>query len=383
MKKIFLLLLVPLALGSLPVRGPAQDTDNAALLYWQAIIAANPLDAHQRSVLGQKTSGPLDEAAAENILSQWRYSLDDVKKASEKPTCNWGLNFDEGPGLRLTQLSRLQEFASALRLRARLSLLHGDSESAADDLVTMLRFSRHAGEPAILISWLVQLTIRRMALNVAADNLPKFSDAALSRLAQTLRTLPPDHNLPELIRSEKHLFGDWLVRRVQQSLQKHESAEQATWYQEILHALETMEPADVSAFRHASMGEVAQAAVMLLQDYDEMIRLVETPDPQARPALHEFMERVRAGHTASPLSAVVLPAFESIGTKGSEYQAVQAMLLAAIDARLLHGGRDALAQSHDPYNDGAPFEVREVEGGLELQSKLTFKDKPVTLRVAW
>lgn len=371
------------------MRLSAQDTDNAALLYWQAIFYtaySSPLNTHQKSVLSQKSSEPLDEAAAEEITRYWKDSLDTVKRAAEKPTCNWGLNLDEGPGLRLTHLSRLQEFSQALRLRARLRLQRGEIDGATDDIVTMLRVSRHAGEPALVIGWLVQTTIRGLAIHAVADNLPKFTDAALSRLAETLRTLPPGHTMPELMRSEKHAFGDWLNRRVQQSLQKHETTENAVWYQEIMHAIETMGPADVSAFRHASMEEVAQAVGTLPLDYDELIRLMETPDPQSRPALHEFMERVRAGQSSSRLSATILPTFEFISVKVSEYEATRAMLSAAIDARLLHGGREALAQSHDPYNDGAPFEVREVENGLELQSKLMLlRDggKPATLRCAW
>ncbi|MBE7210500.1 MAG: hypothetical protein INR65_05730, partial [Gluconacetobacter diazotrophicus] len=268
---------------------------------------------------------------------------------------------------------------AALRLRARLRLQRGDSAGATDDLVTVLRVSRHAGEPAILIGWLVQLTMRRQVMSLAADNLPKFTDAALARLAETLRTLPPDHTLPELIRSEKRLCGDWMNRQAQQSLRRHESAEQAAWYQDIEKV------ADRSVFQHASMEQTVQAISLLPQDYDELTRLMATPDPESRPALHAFMERAHAGQTASPLSATLLPEFEFIGTKGSECRAVQAMLLAAIDARLLHGGAEALAQSRDPYNDDAPFAVRAVEGGLELQSKLTVAKtgQPVTLRCAW
>ena len=383
MNKIFLSLLAPLVLGGAPAPVAAQDTDNAALLYWQAISAVGPLSTQQKTALNQKAADPLDETAAEDALVSYKYSLETVKRAADKPTCNWGLNFDEGPGLRLSYLSRLQELAQALRLRARLRLQRGDGDGAADDLVTMLRFSRHVGEPPLLISWLVQITVRGIAIHTVADNLPKFSDAALSRLSETLRTLPPGHAMPELMRSEKRGLGDWMARRAQESLRKHESAEQAAWYQEILYVLEDMERADVSAIRHLGMAEVAQAVGALPQDYDELIRLVETPDPQSRPALHEFMERVRAGKTASPLSAVIMPVFETVGRKGSESLATQAMLLAMIEARLLHGGPEALSLSHDPYNDGAPFAVREVDGGLELQSKVTIKDKPVTLRCAW
>ena len=378
MKKVLFSLLALLVVG----HASAQDTNNAALLYWRAILAAAglPLDASQNNVLKQKASEPLDEAAAEKILELRQYSLDIVKQAAEKPTCNWGLDFDEGARMRLAHLNYLQGFAQVFRLRARLRLQRGDSGGAADDFVTTLRFSRHVGEPAILISWLVQLTVRGIAIHGVADNLPKFADTDLSRLAQTLRTLPPDHTLPELLRSEKTIFGNWLNREAQQSLRKHETAEQAIWLRDIRSVSD-----EGSFLQHASMEEIAQAVAALPQDYDELIRLMETPDPQSRPALHAFTERARAGQTASPMAAEYAATFESIGAKGSENQAQQAMLLAAIDARLLHGGREAFAQSHDPYNDGAPFVVREVEGGLELQSKLTrvSDGKPATLHVAW
>ncbi len=333
MKSFLLLpLLAVFVLGSTLVRSSAQDTDNAALLYWQAIIAANPLTIDQRKMLVRKPSEPFDESTAENIVRQWQYSLDTVKKASDKPMCNWALDLNEGPALRLTQYNRCQEFAQVLRLRARLRLQRGDIDGAADDIVTMLRFNRHVGEPALVVPWLVQITIQGIAMQVIADNLPRFSDAALSRLAQTLRTLPATHTMPELMRTEKRGLADWMLRVVRQSQAKHENAQEALWYQQILRGF-TLTDSDgpntrPNLLHDASMEEAARAVETLPQDFDELIRLVETPDPQSRPALHEFMERARAGKTASRLTALLLTPFETVQQRGSATEAMRAMLLA-------------------------------------------------------
>ena len=176
-------------------------------------------------------------------------------------------------------------------------------------------------------------------------------------------------------------------RQVEQSPDKYAGLQTAGWFQRFAGTSWGNYAEEIPSFKafihDATIQKFAQALAQVPRDYDELVKLLATPDPESRPALRAFEGRVHAGQTASPLAAVILPAVSSMVQKQSEFEATRAMLLAAIDARLRHGGPEALAQSHDPYNNGAPFEVREVEGGLVLQSKLTRNDKPVTLRCAW
>ena len=55
-----------------------------------------------------------------------------------------------------------------------------------------------------------------------------------------------------------------------------------------------------------------------------------------------------------------------------------AMLLASV--AVVESGPEALKDIKDPFGDG-PFEHRALDKGFELQSKLTYEGKPVTLTI--
>ena len=301
------------ALGTAPTRIFAQDTSNAALLYYQGCLAADPLDQSLRKELLKSFDQPIDEKATAQILHQWGFSLEMIKKAAEKPECNWGIDPD-AEGVQASQYSWLEELARAFRLRMLLRLRHGDTDGATDDLITVMRVSKHAGEPAVQMTRHCQYVLQLFSMYWTAQNLPKFSDTNLSRLAETLKTLSTSHSVAEIALNGESRYMDRMNKLVRQSLDKHETTQQAAWYQSEwgtykfdsrgkphtrgLDACETF-------VLHATMEEYAQAVAKLPQDYDEMIRLLEMPDPQARPALREFMERARDGKSASPLGGLV------------------------------------------------------------------------------
>lgn len=203
---------------------PVRDTvaPNAAGIYWQAFSAMPTLKDDQRKVLetatGSMTAALNDELKP--IVAQYRVSLHEMHRAAAVNVCDWQLDIDAGPELLLPHLQKARELSRVALLRARQRFAMGDHEAALRDVLAVMRMGRDCGVSPILISYLVNVAIEKMATDVLAFHLPQLTNEQLDHVARSLSQLPATCSVAMAIEWEERLFGDWLDRKVESEAAK-------------------------------------------------------------------------------------------------------------------------------------------------------------------
>jgi hypothetical protein len=136
----------------------------------------------------------------------------------------------------------------------------------------------------------------------------------------------------------------------------------------------------VTANRTSQLSQITHhGAIALLEDglplYDQLAKVTALPGKEFDAQCPEFFRKAKADN---PLVAVFLPAVDKFLDRVRLHQAQLALFKAAL--AVVQGGPDRLKDIKDPFGDG-PFEYRALHNGFELESKLLFKGKPVTLKV--
>src|SRR5271165_6375313 len=91
---------------------------NAAGKYWQAFALLPNLDKDQEKLLEQWNKVPLD-AAALKLIDVSRGSLEYLHRGAKLPRCDWSLDYQDGPFLRLPYLGKARNLARLAALNAR------------------------------------------------------------------------------------------------------------------------------------------------------------------------------------------------------------------------------------------------------------------------
>ena len=178
----------------LPLNDPLGK--NAALRYFQAFITMPEADPVGDRFTGDWENVPLDQAAVA-FIAKHETSLGFLREGARLPRCAWGLNYDKDPGMLMPHLSKGRQLARIACLNARRAFAGGDQERAVEDVITILTFARHAGSDGMLVSKLVGYAVETMAIELAADNVWRLSEAMLKKLTTGLKALPPEVGLRE------------------------------------------------------------------------------------------------------------------------------------------------------------------------------------------
>lgn len=189
---------------------------NAAGIYWQAFSALPTLKEEQRKTLDAATSSteaPLSDEL-KPIVDQFRVALHELHRARNVAPCDWQLDMDAGPELRMPHLQKARELSRIALLRARQRFAAGENDAALSDILAVFKMARDCSASPILISLLVDMAIEKSATEVLAGHLPLLKPAQLDQLATDLQRLPEPTDVATAIRLEEHLFGDWLDRRL-------------------------------------------------------------------------------------------------------------------------------------------------------------------------
>jgi hypothetical protein len=172
--------------------GNPRDPDNAALLYYQALLIHRQPDAtisevYEQFVKGE--AGPTEEIR--EYVRGSRAAIDYALMGARVEACDWGLPYSKGFALLLSHMSQLRSLTRLLLADARLLGAEGDYGAGLDRCLAVQRLAQHVGDDT-LISYLVALGMRRLEYDCLKDGLgAAWNDAGLlQRLKDALAERP-------------------------------------------------------------------------------------------------------------------------------------------------------------------------------------------------
>ncbi len=341
---------------------------NAALQYWKAFSSMPNLDKEQEKLLDEWHQAPLGDAA-KKLIADSQNSLMFLHRGAKMPYCDWGLDYNDGMSLLLPHLQEARDLARLAALHARYEFEQGNKKALRDDAMAMMTMARHVGRDPIMICILVQHVIEGMTIDLVVPYVPELkAPAAQSR--EMFAGLPCAATLAQTLPTEKKYMAEWAIRKLREA----EQAKQGSW-REMWNGMLQGGDAPEAVVKIGTYQEAIKLIEDVLPVYADLEKLVALPPEEFAKQYPTFKEKTKA---ANPLAGTLLPAIDKVRNSDHRNQARFAMLLAAI--AVAQDGPDALKNIKDPFGDG-PFKYRALDNGFELESKLLYDDKPVTLTV--
>ncbi|MDR0534584.1 MAG: hypothetical protein LBH01_11590 [Verrucomicrobiales bacterium] len=107
--------------------------------------------------------------AAQQLLSQmdqtWSPLMEEASEALKLPNCRWPLAYEKGLGMTFPFMNSSLNLSKMFALRAAIYLELGQSEKAADDIISGYRLAWATEQSPALISVLVSITEQRLIIN--------------------------------------------------------------------------------------------------------------------------------------------------------------------------------------------------------------------------
>jgi hypothetical protein len=359
----------PAALGDEPLAD-----NNAALQYWQG-----------SSMLGESTKKFLEDIENVNfakqdlsaMLADNNPALVFLHAGADMPRCEWGIDFRHGPETLMPHLHMSRELARLAVLRARYRFENGRHKDGVDDVLATFELAKDVGDTPVLISILVRYNIEQLAVDTLARELPKMDRAALDHLTKALEPLPAEDSLRRVWPQESKYFIDWALERMDK-IEKESGGDAEKWSQGVL-SLALFEREDAAELRRMGVPPPAEFRQMLVSIkglLTELGNATDLPPAEQDARLAELQKPFKS----NPVTKLLVPEQNKIFMSRRRWQTRHAMLDAAV--AVARNGEAALKEKRyaDPFGEG-PFAYRKTDTGFELQSKLTFEGKPVTLTV--
>lgn len=342
---------------------------NAALVYWQAFDGLPEITGEE---YGTAMSLPpdklIDKALADRVERSSRVLML-MHRATTRNHCEWDIDFrSDGAEAVLPHLTLARGMSRLALLRARQHFVAGrDSEGIADVLAVMA-MARHAGRDRSLVGMLVDNSMQRMAMDVAATFMPGMSPEVLLELESGLAQLPPANTFARCMVTEGE-FAPWLIRRLQQ-------LEDGEPYLDMCAMLGLEVTADSPLAGPGGREAMIRHTTELMKLYDTLPGLVTR---QVAKDADPFAE-VMAQAAKNPVGEMFFPALRKAWHANRRFASQQAMFSAGLAT--LQRGRQELDLHRDP-TDGNKFRYAETKGGFELVSNMTERmdsEEKVTLR---
>jgi hypothetical protein len=202
----------------------AEAPPNAADIYRRAFVATPKLtDAEQKALRGQPSDA--DPAALSSKLAP---ALALYRSAARTENCDWGFDFEKtGPGTLLPHISPLMNLSRAAAWEAE-RVKTSDPAAFVAWHEDALRSAAHAGEGALMLSGLVDATMRMRSLAALSTNLAALSPDLLAKLGADLVALPPPQDFQKIMLGEKTGCIDWFIRRLFDKQREQQTAAAAT-----------------------------------------------------------------------------------------------------------------------------------------------------------
>lgn len=378
--------------------GPASGA-NAAVIYWQAFDALPVLegDAKAEYEAALKSS---PAPVAENlrpVLDRFDRALRELHRARGAAGCDWGLNYDDGPGMLLPHVQKARALGRAGSLRARLLFAENANDAAVADALAVTKMARDCGSDSLLVSLLVGIAIENTATDVLAANLMKLTPSQLDALAAAFKTLPKPVSLAECMQTESRVFGDWIERFVDAESAKAKDREAGV---RVFDGLMEMfgagcygasDSAEVAkrrtAFESVTAADLRGSVRLLRADYAHVVRIASLDPADRRTRAREFEVRLDkmlasptledAEHRFAKELGQVLPAVAKAAEREDRYNVRRQLFELAIDVQ--RRGPDA-ARAATVAGHG-PVEYRKTDGGFELRCLPVGQEAPEILPV--
>jgi hypothetical protein len=358
---------------------PVRAATNAATVYWQAFAAQPTLSEDEQKRWDAVRKSPRYEpipADVEPLIERFSTAIKIMHRASDAKTCDWDLNYSDGPMLLLPHLSKLRELSAAALIRARSRFAANDIAGAVADIQTTFKAARHAGSSPLLISVLVGASIESSATDLLASQLPKLDRPTLNRLSKELPALPPVASVADCLNEESSDFTQWLEALSAASSSGSNSAVAGSSFvknlgrsgiltnMEDAHGQNLMESLETVEKLHASLAR-------LRMDYAGMARIAELNSYVARfeQAKH-FDDNLAKSKSKSPalepervLSSLIMPATSRVIESEIKRDVRRELLRLALLVQL--DGPEVLKAASKLSLD-AP-EYKPTESGFELR----------------
>lgn len=416
MKRRTILLIAATLVSFLVSRLPASlaadapKCPNAAVTYWTAFAAMPKLTEAQANKLrdSMKTVSPPVPADVRPLAAKFDLALQELQRAHEIACCDWQLDYQAGPYLRLEHLQHARELGRAALVRARLRFAAGETDAAIDDVLATMKMARDCGGSPVLISLLVDVAVEKDAIEVLAANLPRLTPDQLDALSKSLAQLPATASLADCVRQESHMFGGWLQRRVAAEVAKLNDP-QAGWKiikalqkdgvaaEWALKILDEGDPADAAPaageaefkrrrdlVRSMTVAEVQQAIKVLQADYETTAKIAALPAAEQAERWAKLEAELGASRELAKredllriFSSSFLPSTRVAAMSEERIRVLRGLLVLAV--QIQRHGPDALKNA-PPIGQGK-IAYQKGENGFELTVNCAVPEKTVTLRV--
>jgi hypothetical protein len=161
-------------------------TDNAALLYYQALSLCPELNETPTLLIDEVLRGAAPDDTIRTYLGHCRRAIHTTELASHIPQCNWALQYPDDRQLATPFISQTRRLALALAVDAHTLAADGHYRAALTRCLTLRRLASHLANETSTI-W---------ALSIAIDGL------AGAAIQHVLGTMPPDSDMAIWLRSQ-------------------------------------------------------------------------------------------------------------------------------------------------------------------------------------
>lgn len=351
--------------------GPLPSTDNAALVYWQAMslmpkAAADPKGPFWNPV---RTNAP----ECRQFFTESRSAMQVMRQAANKPRCDWGIDWNApstSPQVAGAMNARVRDLARLAKFRVEFLAREGKSEQAAEDGLAMYALARHVGRESSYFAWLTGCAMESQAVESLAQVVPQLDKIQLFRLSRRCDALPARPALPEALAIECRFTAAWVMRAVKQGPSEEGYDElRAMWDGGWFDGFVEQAKRDPE-WANTQFDELARR-------YEEWGRLHSLPQEEFEKRAAEMQKSIR--EEANPIVVGLL----ATGMEGSA-NALRRVLCryAALQAGIawLREGEAGLRRYPDPA-DGKPFLLNKTAKGFELRSHVLHigKTQPIVV----
>jgi len=382
-------------------RGEPFRTDiNPALLYYRSFLMPwQPMSDADRDYLTTKQG--MEQKLPERfgpVVANYDNQFSLVRQAAHSTvSCDWGLDFSDGPNLMLPHLARAKAVARTAQLRAVWDLQHGRQDNARDDLLAAFMLGRNAASDGLLISALVQYAIEALDYGTIATHFGEFTPETLQQLSDGFDAAPARHTMASCVPSEMSGFYGWMVDKLQE-LQKaypNDDAKVMAGFHDcgVVSAFESVGYTNFWPRLIAASGGASEGLLKLLHEekplFSRVAKIMALTEPEYEIQAKQFRADIHESHnpfiTGLNLyfTGFVFASGQELQPRPREFriQAQLAMVHAAVEYK--SHGESGLKSVMDPFGNGPfafqRFVFKGVDRGFELKSAYAGTDAPFVM----